>query len=93
MNLNEIRTQIDTMDREILELFQKRMDLCKEVAAYKKENNLPIFQEEREVQILNKMENIAADDMKTGVRELFTVIMDISKQLQMLIISSDEETH
>lgn len=93
MNLNEIRTQIDTMDKEILELFQKRMNLCKEVAAYKKENNLPIFQEEREAQILSKMEDIAADDMKTGVKELFTVIMDISKQLQMQIISSDEEAH
>lgn len=93
MNLNEIRIQIDEMDREILDLFQKRMNLCRQVAAYKKENKLPIFQEEREIQILNKMEDLAEDDMKSGVKALFTVIMDISKQLQRQIISSDEEGH
>lgn len=93
MNLNEIRIQIDKIDREILELFQKRMNLCRDVAIYKKENNLPIFQEEREVQILNKMESLAEIDMKAGAKALFTVIMDISKQLQRQIISVDEKVH
>lgn len=93
MNLNEIRTQIDKMDRELLALFQNRMNLCRDVAAYKKANHLPIFQEEREKQILDKMEELAEDDMKSGAKALFTVIMDISKQMQRQMISSDEEAH
>jgi chorismate mutase len=32
MNLSDIRIQIDQMDREILDLFQKRMNLCRDVA-------------------------------------------------------------
>lgn len=93
MDLKEIRTQIDKMDKEILDLFQKRMNLCRDVAAYKMENDLPIFQEEREIQILDKVESLAEDDMKSGVRALFTVIMDISKQLQREMIHANDEPH
>lgn len=91
MNLNEIRNEIDQMDREMLDLFQKRMNLCRQVAAYKKANNMQVFQEAREQQILDKMENLAEEDMKSGARALFTVIMDISKQLQQQMISGNED--
>ena len=62
MNLNEIRTQIDKMDRELLALFQNRMNLCRDVAAYKKANHLPIFQEEREKQIRGGLAGLAPPD-------------------------------
>lgn len=90
MNLNEIRIEIDKLDKEILDLFQKRMNLCRQVAAYKMENNMPIFQEAREIEILDKMENLAEDDMKSGSRALFAVIIDISKKLQQQILASRE---
>ena len=44
MNLEEIRTEIDALDKELLALFERRMDLCRDVALYKKEHNLPVFQ-------------------------------------------------
>jgi monofunctional chorismate mutase len=87
MNLNEIRKEIDQIDRSLLDLFQKRMHLCGQVAAYKKEHHLPVFQAEREQAILQKMEDLAEDGMKSEARELFTVIMDISKQLQQQLLS------
>ena len=43
MDLNQLRNDIDKLDKEILSAFEKRMDLCRQVALYKKENNLPIF--------------------------------------------------
>ena len=43
MNLEEIRTEIDALDKELLALFERRMDLCRDVALYKKEHNLPVF--------------------------------------------------
>ncbi len=92
MNLNEIRKDIDSIDRQLLDLFQKRMNLCRDVAAYKKANNMEIFQAERENQILDKMEALAQDDMKAGTRALYTVIMDISKSLQQELISGEENS-
>ena len=41
-NINQIRDEIDLIDKEIRELFVKRMNLSKSVAEYKLENNLSI---------------------------------------------------
>ena len=57
MNLEEIRTEIDALDKELLALFERRMDLCRDVALYKKEHNLPVFQPEREEKLLDKIEH------------------------------------
>ena len=42
--LKTLRDGIDDIDKEILALFMKRMELCKGVADYKKANNRPVFQ-------------------------------------------------
>lgn len=36
-NLSEIREKIDKIDKEIVELIEKRLEIVKEVALYKKE--------------------------------------------------------
>jgi chorismate mutase len=45
--LEEIREQIDHVDREILELLSQRMSLVEKVGEYKKLNNVAILQMER----------------------------------------------
>jgi len=83
MDLNELRAGIDNIDGQILELFEKRMELCRNVALYKKENNLPVFQSGRETQIIEKVRNKTKNPgFKDGAAALFTSIMDISKYLQ-----------
>ena len=39
LDLSESRAQIDVIDKEITRLFQKRIDVCRDVAAYKIQNN------------------------------------------------------
>ncbi len=87
MNLDEIRKEIDKADDEILRLFLKRMELCIGVARYKKENNLPVFQGDRERQILQRIRSGAPDDMADGACQFFTEIMDISKSLQQKLLT------
>ena len=48
MDLNEIRSEIDKIDDELVRLFCQRMHVAAQVADYKKANNLPIFQPARE---------------------------------------------
>ncbi len=43
MNLEEIRQEIDSLDKQIAQLLCRRMEITKKVAAYKKENNLPVY--------------------------------------------------
>lgn len=90
MDLQEIRTEIDALDHELLSLFERRMALCRNVALYKKENNLPIFQPEREKRLLDKIEQEASPELQNAARTMFSVILDISKQLQSRMLTKLE---
>ena len=82
MDLNELRNQIDEIDGEILELFSKRMDVCRGVAEYKRVHNLPVMQGGREKQVLDRIREKSPDELKDGAAMLFQSIMDISKCIQ-----------
>lgn len=82
MNLQELRNQIDDIDSEILKLFSKRMEVCRGVAEYKKEHDLPVMQGGREKQVLERVRANAPEDLRDGAAMLFQNIMDISKCLQ-----------
>ena len=52
--LNELRTKIDEIDKEIAKLFNERMNVVKEIKSYKKENNLPIQDPKREESLIQQ---------------------------------------
>ena len=52
--IEELRQEINQIDKEMAELFNKRMECAKNIAIYKKENNLPIFDKTRELQLMDK---------------------------------------
>ena len=82
MGLDELRQGINDIDKQIEELFRQRMALCVNVAEYKIENGLPIFQKGREDEIIERVKADMPDRLKGGGAVLFTTIMDISKFLQ-----------
>ena len=51
MDLDTLRIQIDEIDRQMVELFDRRMRVAAEIAAYKKENGLKIDDFVREEQM------------------------------------------
>lgn len=81
-NLKLIRNEIDNIDSEILKLFIKRMALTKNVADYKRKNNMPIYQKGRENEVLDRISSLSPKEYEKGARLLFANIMDISKSLQ-----------
>lgn len=83
MDLQQLRDRIDETDSKILSLFMDRMDLCRGVADYKKEHNMPVFQGNREQQVIDRIKALTGDpELENGTAALFTTIMDISKILQ-----------
>lgn len=82
MDLNKLRAEINACDDEILATFTKRMALCREVADYKIQNGLPVFQRDREDQVLERIRAAADDALADGAVALFAELMDISKCLQ-----------
>ncbi|MDR0984696.1 MAG: chorismate mutase [Ruminococcus sp.] len=74
MELTDLRNKIDAIDEEILRLFRERMDVSSSVAEYKRTNNLPVFDAERENEVLKKFVG--------SEKVLWMDIMDISKAIQ-----------
>ncbi len=81
MELKEIRARIDAIDEQMLSLFLERMACAEQVAVYKKERNLPILNAAREQEILAEVE-AKSGDLAPYSRELFRVLMDLSKDRQ-----------
>lgn len=83
MDLKQLRDGIDEIDSGILSLFLKRMELCRNVADYKREHKMPVFQGGREQEIIDRIKKLTANEnLENGTTALFTNIMDISKILQ-----------
>ncbi len=80
--MDYLRQEIDGIDKELLELFQKRMKICAEVADYKRKKEIPILDESRERQKLASVTEQSEPELAEFNRSLFSVIMDLSKAYQ-----------
>ena len=81
MELSEIRDKIDAIDKPMLNLFLRRMELCGEVARYKKASGMPTLNRGREREILAR---VAAEsgDMEQYAHRLFTTLFELSRAYQ-----------
>ncbi len=52
--IKQLRTQIDQIDNDLMELLGKRMRVCREIGQYKKEHNIQVLQTVRYNEILDK---------------------------------------
>lgn len=83
-----LRDQIDVIDKQIVELYEKRMDVCKEVAEYKIETGKKVFDKVREAEKLEKVSAMASTEFnKYAVKELFEQIMSISRKMQYQLLT------
>lgn len=82
LNLNNIRKEIDDIDTQIADLFKHRMEKSLEVAKYKQENNLPVFNGNREKEILHRVSEHIGEPFDGYARLLFNTMFDASKSYQ-----------
>lgn len=83
MDLNELRVEIDNVDRQMVELFEKRMGIASRIADYKIANGKKVFDRDRELQKIKAVKELAHSDFnKIGVEELFSQLMSVSRKLQ-----------
>ncbi len=89
MNLLELRDKLDVIDAQIVELYEDRMDLCRQVAEYKIENGKKVFDKQRECEKIAKVKSLTHNDFNShGIEELFEQIMSMSRKLQYQILAS-----
>ena len=92
MDLSECRKEIDNIDKELVKLFEKRMNVAINVAKYKIENNLPIFNEAREVEVIKKNVDRLNNKEYSKLTENFcNHLMALSRKLQADIFEENND--
>lgn len=92
LDLEEIRSRIDYIDRKLVELIEERLEIVREVALYKKENNMKIFDRKREEEVVYKnLSNVKNEELKHYIEIILKDIMDSSKEYQKFKIGSPKK--
>ena len=80
-NIEEEREKINEIDKNIAKLLDGRLNCVKIISKIKKENNLPVFQTQREKEVIERVKKIS--EHPKIIANIFTNIMNESKKLQM----------
>lgn len=92
MRLKRVREKIDSLDKEMLRIFEERMKCVEEVINYKYENNLPIFDENREKIVIEKNKKLLGNiKYEKYYVEFLKNLMDVSKNYQKDILKEIEK--
>ncbi len=79
--IKQFREQISDTDRAIVDAVNKRLALVAQIKAYKESRGLGFLDPEREEWMLQYLTRANRGPLSTdGLRELFTLILDLSKR-------------
>lgn len=85
--LDDARIKINQIDKEMASLFAARMKAVEDVAAYKKEHGLPIFDEKREQAVIEKNASLVEDPViRAHYIRFLEEEMAVSKRYQETLI-------
>ena len=94
-DLAGLRSEIDDIDAELLQLLARRMEVSVQIGEYKKQNNVTVVQ-------MDRWKKILADHVATGadlglsegmITEIFEAIHQESIERQSRIMETDGDTH
>ena len=82
-DIKKLREKIDRIDAQILKLYEERMDVVRDIGAYKIENNLPVYDAAREDDKLDDVfSSVRNRKYADGAAQLFITLMQASKEMQ-----------
>lgn len=92
-DLLELRDEIDQIDSQIVDLYERRMAISEEVAEYKIAVGKKVFDKQREVSKLETLSRKGTTPfLKHGIRELFEQIMSMSRKRQYQLLTEHGQT-
>jgi len=93
LDLMECRNKLDVIDREIVRLFEERMQVCGDVAEYKIATGKAVYDAERERQKIAAVQEMAGSEFnQTAVKEIFSQLMAISRKYQYGLLAAHGKT-
>jgi len=87
--LQHLREKIDGIDDKLLRLFEERMDVAAEIAAWKKANGIPVLDRQREAEKLDEISRKANPKAEFYARILYNTLFDLSRSRQRSVLRGD----
>lgn len=85
--LDVLRGGIDEVDKQIVHLFERRMELSRKVGEYKQARNMAVLDPRREREVIaKKLEELGDPSLGTDVILLYETIMGISRRQQRALV-------
>ncbi len=82
-NIEDWRRRIDEIDRQLVELLNERSQCAAEIGHIKQQANLPLYQPEREKEVLKNAEGHNHGPLPdTAIRRLFERILDEARSVE-----------
>lgn len=81
MTLQELRSQIDKIDDEIVGLLEKRLQIAKEIGELKSRLNVEVYNPQREEEILKRLQSISSLT-PAQIEAIYQSIFTLTKVLQ-----------
>ncbi|HEX8872652.1 MAG TPA: chorismate mutase [Candidatus Acidoferrum sp.] len=93
MNLADWRRRIDELDTKLVELLNERSRCALEIGRLKQEARLPLYQPEREKEVLKNAEHNNKGPLSdAAIRRLFERIIDEARSAERLAMHSEEKS-
>ena len=90
MNLQDLRRRIDEIDRKLVDLLNERSKCALEIGKLKQQANLPLYQPEREREVLeNAEQNNQGPLTDAAIRRLFERIIDEARSAERSAMHPD----
>lgn len=94
-NIADWRRRIDEIDRQLVVLLNERSNCAKEIGRIKHHENLPVYQPEREKEVLaNAVSHNDGPLPDDSIRRLFERILDEARSIERKVMQkSDTPDH
>ncbi len=92
-DLAQSRAKIDSIDEQIIELFQRRMRIVRDVAEHKRVAGKPVFDGVREAHKIEWAQEAADSEFKKYMAPLFDTIMEMSRLYQNDVLGNVRHQH
>ena len=80
--LETLRQEIDSIDKQIFGLFEQRITVAKQIGAYKKEHELSVLDSSREDAKREQVKATVSNELEPYALELLEVLMNAAKAVQ-----------
>jgi len=89
MDLEALRLRVNEIDDEIAKLFVERMQTSAKIAEAKAEKNLPVLDQKRENQVLQRVMEQVGEEFELYIKTLYHTMFEVSRSYQAGLLTKE----